>query len=287
MFALLFIILAVLFIVMATTSAGIAGIRVGYDGKGKSCLTSALYGKPVQSSRISGVTPTAGIWTAQTTGVIFSAKGGQFRAGKMMAVDYIEAHGVSTGTVNVHGFVRLKHADFDGLYPGGKISSFVKGTQQNAANQMRFDEHGKGGQHPVFSTSSPLELYFISPQAVAPLYWVMHFVEVGTGTLGGEDLMAGYKSDLDDAQTFATLSPVAGDSFEIKSDRGNAVLKEFIFSGLNVVFGRLSSNHDNFQPNALPHATAGYGCTVIPYRDVPVPNDETMILELASYNAST
>jgi hypothetical protein len=281
---LILIIFAVVVITMASTSAGVAGMTIAYNRQGKFCHTEALYGGSIQSRRDAGVTPTAGIWTEQ---FYISSKLNHLKPGKMYAVDRIEAHGVSTGTALVEGYVRLRHSSFGGLRPGGKLVAEVKGTQSSAYQVLRFDQHGRNGCHPVFDSTTPLYVDWLSSVAVAPLYFVVHMVEVNAYSIGQEDLNCAYKSNLDDAQTFATLTVVAGDSLEIRSDCGDAFLKVFDFVGLHTVFGRISSPQDNMMPNAIIYANTGAQCRVPPIRELRMSSTTTVTLELASYVAPT
>lgn len=279
------LLLGVVIIIMATTSTGAAYMRTAYDAKGTYCKTAALYGRPVQIPRKSGVDPTAGAWKEQFS---ISAKLGDLKAGKLYAVDRIEAHGGVA--IAVHGMLcRLKHSDFDGCRPGGMICSQLKGTQEGQGNEsLEFDTHGIGGMHPVFSSDSPLTLELLSTAAIAPLYWTIVCVEVAAAEKGSEDINAGYSSTLDDAQTFQTLAPVAGDSFEIASSRGNAVLKECGLFGVYVVYARISCTEDVMQPNALYITRNAYNSSEIrQFRNVPIPLTTTMTIELNSYVVPT
>ena len=261
-------------------------MRVAYDGKGSSCPTAELYGKPVQSPRIdcSAVSCTIGVWTKLFE---ISAKTGYLKAGKKYAIDFAEVHGKNDGVADESFWLRFVHSDFDGNRPGGLVCMIAKGGQMESEGRLRFEEHGAQGMHPVFDSDSPLECWAMCTQAEGgPLYVVLHLVEVQTTINANEDMNAGYKVDCDDAQTFHTLTPVAGDSFDIKSNRGNCVLKAFEVAGEHAVFGRISCTEDVMQPNACVHMSMGENCRVAGYRDVPIPPTTTMILEVATYVAA-
>ncbi len=279
------LLMAVLLVVLATTSAAAGGMRVLYDAKGSSCKTADLYGKPVQNTKIdvSAETQTAGTWCKLFE---ISAKTGYLKAGKKYAIDYAWAHGKATGTADESCWLRFVHSDFDGNRPGGLVCAVAKGVQQESEGYLRFENHGREGCHPVFTSDSPLECWVLVTQAQAGLKYVgLSMYEVTAELNCNEDLNVGYKSNCDDAQTLHTLTPVAGDSFDIKSGRGNCTLKAFEMCGVSACFGQISCTEDVMQPNACDHVSNGENSKVVPYRDVPVPPTTTMVLKISTYVA--
>ena len=259
-----------------------AAMSIAYDAKGSSCLTSELYGKPVQAVRVAGATNSAGVWKQYTS---LSAKLGDLKPGRKYAIDYVEVHGLNTGTTAIPMFLRFVHSDFDGNRPGGMVYAYTKGTPLLNESRLKFSEHGAAGLHPVFSSDSPLEIWGLTFIDSGPKYIVVHVVEVTNSIACNEDLNAGYDATIADDQTISVLTPVAGDSFEVKSNRGNPVLKAFYATGSYVAFGRISCTDDIMQPSELWHASNGGNCILAPFRDVPLNPTSTMVLEINAYQA--
>lgn len=231
-----------------TTDNVYVGVMTFYDGSGQSLLAQNVGNKRALATYVTGAATTANVWSkAHAAGGAISSQNGQLNTGHFYALKacYVQdANGVA---------VKFVHADFKGNTPGGMIAR----TASHRKAYLDFMHHGA---LPVFSASSPLDIYVYSEGTNTPII-VVELIDLGKGaegaTPGVEDFNLAMKAVTDGAG-LELLAVVAGDTLTIKDGHGQPYLCGYFITGTAPLRGQLTSTDKALQPNPIeiqPHCT--------------------------------